>query len=79
MATRVMRGMVVFRKWDERKGLIEIDQAFQSIEELFALCLQTGTTLLVDRIVIEGLDDHDSQRTLTLSFQSLTIHDKSRG
>jgi hypothetical protein len=73
MTARVIRGIVVLRKWDEEKGLVEVSQAFGSIGELFTLCLQTA--LLVDRIVIEGIDDRDTLRTLTLVFQSVSVQD----
>lgn len=75
MAARVTRGTVIFRQWDEEKGLSEVRQAFRSVDELFTLCLQTGTKLLVDRIVIEGMDERDTQRTLTLIFQSVSVQD----
>jgi hypothetical protein len=75
MTARITRGIVVFRRWDEGKGLSEVSQAFQSVDELFTLCLQTGTALLVDRIVIEGVDEHDTLRTLTLVFQSVSVRD----
>ncbi len=79
MAARVTRGIVIFRQWDEEKGLSEVRQAFRSVDELFTLCLQTGTKLLVDRIVIEGMDERDTQRTLTLVFQSVSVQDVAGG
>jgi hypothetical protein len=70
-------GTVIFRQWNDQDGLREVSRPFQSLEELFALCLQTDTTpvdqLLVDRVVIDGQDTRGSGHTVTLVFQSLTI------
>jgi hypothetical protein len=70
--TTIRRGYVVFRLWDEHTGLCEAAWNFTSLDELFALCLQADSALLVDRIVIEGEDEHTTSQTLTLTFQSLS-------
>ena len=73
---KINSGTVIFRHWDEHEGLSEIARSFKSLEELFGLCLQTEQNLLVDRIIIDGQDDADAERTLTLVFQSVTVQHK---
>ena len=72
---QVTRGTVIFRHWDQQDGLNEIARTFKSLEELFGLCLQVDERLLVDRVMIEGQDDSGASRTVTLTFQSVTIND----
>ncbi len=72
MAASVKRGYVVFRLWDEKQGLSEATWNFHSLDELYGLCLQSGSALLVDRIVIEGSDDEEVPKLLTLIFQSIS-------
>ncbi len=73
MPAHTERGMVIFRHWDAQDGLNEITRQFNTLNELFAFCLQKDPTLLVDRIIIEGLDDNNDARTVTLVFQSVTM------
>jgi len=73
---KINTGTVIFRHWDEQDGLSEIARGFKSLEELFALCLQSDDRLLVDRIIIDGQDETDSERTVTLVFQSVTVQHK---
>jgi hypothetical protein len=71
----IKRGTVIFRHWNEQDGLNEIARTFKTLEELFNLCLQSDSQLLVERVIIDGEDDAGSQRALTLVFQSVTIQD----
>ncbi len=73
MAIKVTQGMVVFRHWDTADGLSEIVREFSNLNDLYAQCLQKNDALLVDRIIIDGLDDDGAPRTVTLVFQSVTI------
>lgn len=74
MTAHFETGHVVFRQWDRNAGLNEVSQDFRSIDELFSLCLQTDDKLLVDRIIMDGVDSSGSERTITLIFQSTSIH-----
>lgn len=76
-AMKINSGTVIFRHWNQQEGLSEIAKSFRSLEELFGLCLQKEEHLLVDRIIIDGQDDADTERTVTLVFQSVTVHDKA--
>jgi hypothetical protein len=80
-----LKGKVIFRQWSEQEGLREVWQPFESLEELFALCVQPtvpsnsspSDQLLVDRVVIEGQNSGGENRAVTLVFQSLTLQDSS--
>jgi hypothetical protein len=79
MSAKFKRGMVIFRRWDSQDGLNEIAKRFSSIDELLGLCLQTESDLLVERVVLDGTDQEGSPRTVTLTFQSVTIQDGEHG
>jgi hypothetical protein len=69
----VEQGIIVFRKWDENRGLSETTQEFSTLEDLFRLCLEARDPLLVERVQIRGTDASGEPRKLTLVFQSITI------
>jgi hypothetical protein len=73
MPPRVERGRVILRHWDDDSGLHETEAHFETIDDLFALCLQTRYPLLVDRVIIDGLDEAGNPHTTTLVFQSVTV------
>ena len=73
MPPKVLRGTVILRQWDDESGLHETSQPFRTLDELFAICLQTNYPLLVDRVIIEGLDARDNPNTVSLVFQSVTV------
>lgn len=73
MAAKVNAGTVVFHRWDPVQGLIEQKVAFDSIDELFARCLELQPGETVDRVVLDGVDRIGAQRRLTLAFQSATV------
>ncbi len=73
MIPRVQQGTVVLRRWDDRDGLHETTAAFSTLDDLFALCLQTHDPLLVDRVIIQGVDTDGMPQTVTLVFQSVTV------
>ena len=75
MPAKVELGRVVFRRWDRHSGLDETATSFSTLEDLFDLCLQTNDPLLVDRVTIEGVDEHGAARVVTLVFQSVTVSD----
>ena len=66
-------GQVIFRRWDRQTGLSEVAYPFQSIEEMFSLCLQTDDQLLVDRIIMAGEDGSGAEHMITLVFQSTSL------
>ncbi len=73
MAPQHKRGRVILRRWDDNSGLYETEVDFATVDDLFALCLQTQYPLLVDRVIIEGVDDKGQPHTATLIFQSVTV------
>lgn len=76
MSPKVQSGTVIFRRWNVRTGLDETSTPFSSLDDLFTLCLQTDDSLLVDRVLIEGRDASGALRTVTLTFQSVTVGDQ---
>ncbi|MCD4685097.1 MAG: hypothetical protein K8S97_04075 [Anaerolineae bacterium] len=78
MPAQIHNGKVIFRRWDKHAGLNETETTFSSLEDLFELCLQTNDPLLVDRVVIEGVDEHGAVRIVTLVFQSVTVTDEAQ-
>lgn len=65
-------GAIIYRSWSDANGLTEQAEAFTTIEELFARCLEVDNPQLVDRIVVRGHDETGNLRTLTFTFQSVT-------
>ncbi len=75
MPSQVTSGTVIFRQWDPSHGLRETVQRFDSLDDLFELCLHVEDPRLVDRIIIEGYDAAGNPRVLTFRFQSMTVSD----
>jgi hypothetical protein len=73
MAPKVKTGIVIFHRWDSAQGLIEQEIAFDSIDELFARCLEIQSGETVNRVVLDGVDRSGAPRRLTLAFQSATV------
>ncbi len=73
MAVQVTQAQVVFRRWDTSSGLTETVISIRSLEELFARCLELGEGRLVDRVIIDGVDEEGSRRRLTLAFHAVTV------
>lgn len=71
MPASVERGTIVYREWEER-GLTETEEAFASIDELFALCLRVDDPRLVERIALSGHDEEGQPRTVTFTFQAVS-------
>ena len=78
MKAQFKQGTVILRRWDVEDGLAEIAKSFNSLDELFSLCLQADNSLLVDRVVIDGEDTSGAARTVTLVFQSTSMQDVSK-
>ncbi len=75
MNARVHTSSIVFHQWDAEQGLIEKIVAFDSVDKLFARCLEIRAGETIDRVVLEGIDQDGRPRRLTLSFQSVTVSD----
>lgn len=72
MPATVDEGTVIFRAWDQAEGLQEGEHVFNSLDDLFHLCLGVANPMVVDRIVLRGTDEHGELRMVTLTFQSAT-------
>ena len=72
MPASVERGSLVYREWGEDQGLTESDEAFDSLDELFALCLRADDPRLVERIVLSGYDEEGQAHMVTFTFQALS-------
>lgn len=70
---QVNEGTIILRQWSRAAGLRESARTFQSLDELYALCLSTETPEVIDRIVIEGQDEWGHPRVVTFVFQSITV------
>jgi hypothetical protein len=64
-------GHIILRSLTEQNGLQETQQAFDSLEGLFQLVLQTQAPLLVDRIILRGLDEQGQERLVNFVFRSV--------
>ena len=73
MPAQFKSGTVIFRHWNQEEGLSEISRTFITMNELFALCLNRETELLVDRIVLDGEDREGAGQSVTLVFQSVQV------
>jgi hypothetical protein len=71
--TSIEQGQIIFRQWNERDGLNETTEVFNTLEDLFRLCIEANDPLLVDRVHVTGSDADGNLRKLTLVFQSITI------
>lgn len=76
MSERVTEILLVIRRWDPKAGLSEHAHAYPDLESLYDACLKIEPPDLVERIVIRGRDESGQERTLTLAFQSVTIHSR---
>ncbi|MBI3242305.1 MAG: hypothetical protein HYZ49_08440 [Chloroflexi bacterium] len=76
MSERVAEILLIIRRWDPNTGLSEHALSYPDLESLYDACLKVEPPDLVERIVIRGQDESGQERTLTLSFQSVTIHSR---
>ncbi len=74
MNDRVTEILLVLRRWDPKAGLSEHAIAYPDLESLYEACLKIEPPDVVERILIRGLDESGHERTLTLAFQSVTVH-----
>ncbi len=66
-----INGTMIYRAWDA-EGYREIEQPFDSLETLFALCVQLDGSRLIDRIAIKGTDEAGEACQVTFAFAALT-------
>jgi hypothetical protein len=76
MNERVTEILLVIRRWDPKVGLSEHTRAYPDLESLYDACLKVEAPDLIERITIRGWDESGQERTLTLAFQSVTIHSR---
>ncbi len=72
-----LQGIVVYRVWHDTEGYTETERPFETLDELFHLCLQIHgeNPPRVDRIVLRGSSDKGDELTAVFSFQSMTAGD----
>ncbi len=70
MSNKNLSGTLVFHRYDSTEGVIEREVDVGSLKQLFSGCLQNTPGEIVDRVVLDGLDQNGSRRRLTLSFHS---------
>ena len=66
-------GTVVVQEWTDDKGLSEVEQQFATADELFAICLKVSDPQIIERVIMQGTDDQGRPRTLTFTFQSVSL------
>lgn len=71
--SHVSAGTIILRRWDRAQGLREDELAFQSLDQLYAQCLEADNPQVIDRIVIRGQDASGQTRVVTFVFQSITV------
>ncbi len=76
MRSKVNDCVLVLRRWDREAGLVETPLAFDSLDEMYALCLATTDPALIDRIIIRGHDEAGVPQIVTFTFQSITVTPK---
>ena len=72
MPTQAQGGTVVYLQWTPDRGLTQTRTAFTSLDELFALCLDSGSGSKghVEEIFIHGTDAEGHGRQVTLTFRA---------
>jgi hypothetical protein len=70
-------GVVVFREWTTDAGLTEIEEPFDTLEMLCALCLSASERRLIERVVLTGTNDQGDVRSVTFAFRAVTASDRT--
>jgi hypothetical protein len=79
MKPKIHTGHIIYRRLEKAGGLHESEQAFSSLDELYALVLDTKDPYLVDRIMITGENSSGAHQVVTFVFQSITISNPGTG
>jgi hypothetical protein len=72
MSDGTTRGIVVFREWTSEEGLKEIEEPFDTLEKLCALCLHVSETRLIERVILTGTNDQGEMQSVTFAFRAVT-------
>jgi len=70
MPARSQGGTVVYLQWTPEGGLTQTSAPFTSLDELFELCLASGSRGHVEEIFIRGSDEDGYARQVTLTFRA---------
>ena len=70
MPSQAKGGTVVYMQWTPEEGLTQTSVPFTSLDELFDLCLASGTRGHVEEILILGDDPDGYGRQVTLTFRA---------
>jgi len=70
MPARSQGGSVVYLHWSPEGGLTQSAADFSSLDELFDLCLASGSRGHVEEIFIRGSDQDGYTRQVTLTFRA---------
>jgi len=70
MAAHSEGGTVVYLQWTPEGGLLQTSDSFTSLDELFELCLSSGSRGHVEEIFIRGQDQDGYVRQVTLTFRA---------
>ena len=70
MPARSHGGTVVFLHWTPEGGLTQTSASFSSLDEMFELCLSSGSRGHVEEIFIRGSDEDGFARQVTLTFRA---------
>ncbi len=70
MPARTKGGTVVYLQWTPEGGLTQRSASFASLDELFELCLASGSQGHVEEILIQGSDRDGFARQVTLTFRA---------
>ena len=72
MELQASGGKVIFFAWTDDRGLVETVKTFRTLDELFALCLNSGTQGYVEEVLITGIDEKGVTREVALTFRSVS-------
>jgi len=70
MPAHTQGGIVIYLQWTPEAGLTQTSAQFNSLDELFELCLTGGAHGHVEEIVIYGADQDGQTRQVTLNFRA---------
>jgi len=70
MPARSDGGTVIYLQWSLEGGLTQTSAAFSTLDELFELCLASGSRGHVEEVHIRGMDHDGYARQVTLSFRA---------
>jgi len=70
MAAHSKGGTVIYLQWTPEEGLTQTSASFTSLDELFELCLASGSKGHVEEILIHGADQDGYARQVTLTFRA---------